>query len=239
MKTASVPDSNIVATQKLLEASVGLPALRRLVYASSSSVYGDAKGKGELREDMLCEPLSPYSITKLAAEQLCSAYFKNFRVPTVALRYFSVYGPGHRPDMAAHIFTRAILGGEPIIAHRGNRDRDFIYVGDVVSANLLARYAPAGGIFNVGGGAVVTLAKMIRTLEALTGKKADVHWVKNPPGNVHLTKADLTRSRRILGYNPQVGIEEGLAREIEYIKELYGFDLSSTSSSAIRSSRSL
>ena len=220
--------NNITATQRLLEACLDenhrpLTSLEKFIYASSSSVYGDARGRGDLHEELPCLPLSPYGITKLAAEHLCSAYFVNLGVPTVSLRYFSVYGPGHRPDMAANIFIRLLFRGEPISAHKGNHARDFTYVGDVVAANLLARFAPAGSIFNVGGGAVVTLEEMIRTLERLTGRQAEINWIDNPPGNVHLTRADLTRARTILGYSPKVGIEQGLASEVAYIKKLYGY----------------
>ncbi|MDI6731966.1 MAG: GDP-mannose 4,6-dehydratase [Candidatus Margulisbacteria bacterium] len=214
-------NNNILATQRLLEALIGIDTLKRFVYASSSSAYGDAGGQA-LAETAPCRPFSPYGVTKLSAEQICLAYFANFHIPVVALRYFSVYGPGQRPDMSFHQFIKVMLAGQPIRAHRDQVGRDFTFVGDVVQANLLARFAPAGEVFNVGGGKVVTIPQVIEILQRLIGQdQAEITWIDNPPGNVRHTSADLTKARNVLGYAPQTGIEQGLAAEIAYIRNLY------------------
>lgn len=212
--------NNVVATFDLLEASKNLPFLRKFIYASSSSVYGEIMGT-KLSEEMVCRPFSPYGVSKFTAEQLCHVYFENYKVPTISLRYFSVYGPGQRPDMAFHGFIKNLFEGNPLTAHDGEHARDFTYIGDVVQANILAQEAPAGEIFNVGGGSVVPLIDVIQILEEITDKSAQINWVNNPPGNVRYTEADLTKSRRVLGYKPKVGIREGLANEVKFIKGLY------------------
>jgi UDP-glucose 4-epimerase len=216
--------NNISATQRLLEAAVGLQGLRRFVYASSSSVYGIAGGS--LNEEQPCLPYSPYGLTKYAAELLCrGAYQRNFGVPTVSLRYFSVYGPGHRPDMAFHQLIRAAYTGERFVAHLGGHERDFTYVGDVVTANVLAMRAPqstvVGKVYNVGGGQPVTLDHVIGLVKRLTRREINLDWIDNPPGNVTRTEADLTLARQDLGYTPQTNIEDGLRQEVQYIRELY------------------
>ncbi|MFH1386964.1 MAG: NAD-dependent epimerase/dehydratase family protein [bacterium] len=217
--------NNITGTSRLLQACVGLPRLKKIIYASSSSVYGDQPVGTALTEELECRPISPYGVSKLTAELMCRAYTREKRVPTVSLRYFSVYGPAQRPDMGFHKFACALLNEEGFDAHKGNHQRDFTYVGDVVQANLLAQNAPDGEVFNVGGGSVVSLEQAIAILENITGKKAHPNWLENPAGNVHFTQAGLAKSREILGYNPEVGIEDGLRSQVNYLlqnRELYG-----------------
>lgn len=214
---------NIGATQRLLEASVGAPRLRRFVYASSSSVYGDAPTL-PVTEETLPRPLSPYGVTKLAAEHLCLLYWKSYRVPTVALRYFTVYGPRQRPDMAFHRFGKAMLEGSELhVFGDGEQTRDFTYVGDIVEANLLAADAPeaAGHVFNIAGGSRVALREVLDLLERLSGRQANVCFEASARGDARDTYADTTQARRMLGYSPKVALCEGLAAELAYLRELY------------------
>src|SRR5665647_95358 len=163
--------NNIEVTQRLLEYYKN-KSLKKFIYASSSSVYGDAPLP--MREDMRLQPVSPYGVSKLAAEHLCYLYWKNFSLPTVSLRYFTVYGPRQRPDMAINKFVKAILNNSPItLFGDGSQTRDFTYVSDVVKANILASVAGApGSIFNIGGGSRITVNELIQELEKNCGKPA-------------------------------------------------------------------
>jgi len=209
--------NNIEATQLLLEACTR-SRLERVVYASSSSVYGDAVAL-PMREDALPQPVSPYGVTKLAAEQLCYLYHVNYGVPTVSLRYFTVYGPRQRPDMAFHRFLRAALRGEPITLYGdGEQTRDFTYVHDAVSATAAAatRGVP-GRVYNIGGGSRVSMNQVI----AMIGRVADRPPLVNADpvqrGDMRHTYADTTRARQDLGFAPVVGLEEGLASEYRWL----------------------
>ncbi len=161
---------NVDATQRLLEAVKDHP-LARLVYASSSSVYGDAVSL-PMREDAVPQPVSPYGVTKLAAEHLCGLYHTNYGVPAVSLRFFTVYGPGQRPDMGFHRFLRAAHLGEPIAIYGdGEQTRDFTYVGDVVAALLAAgNRGQPGGVYNIGGGSRVSINQVLASIETLVGR---------------------------------------------------------------------
>lgn len=211
---------NILTTQRLLEAAKDA-SLTKFVYASSSSVYGDAE-TFPTSETARPQPVSPYGVTKLAAEHLCSLYFRNFGIPTVSLRYFTVYGPRQRPDMGFHIFLRAILTGQPIRVYGdGQQTRDFTFIADAVQANMLAAtVAPAGGIYNIGGGSRVTLLEVLRMLERITGRTADLRFEEAQKGDARHTAADTTRARSEMGYEPKVGLEEGLTREAAWMAEL-------------------
>lgn len=214
---------NIAATQRLLEAAVSAPDLRRLVYASSSSVYGDAPAL-PVTEETLPQPVSPYGVTKLAAEHLCTLYWRNYGVPTVSLRYFTVYGPRHRPDMAFHQFGKALLESGMIVVHGdGTQTRDFTYVSDVVEANILAATTPGveGQIFNIAGGSRVSVREVIRTLEELSGRKVLIDYRETALGDVRHTYADISRAQRLLGYQPAVSLRDGLAAELMYLETLY------------------
>ncbi|MEA2392178.1 MAG: hypothetical protein QOJ82_69 [Solirubrobacteraceae bacterium] len=212
--------NNVLATQRLLEASRINPQ-RRFVYASSSSIYGDALTL-PTSEDTIPRPFSPYGMTKLSAEQLCDIYHANHGVQTVALRYFSVYGPRQRPDMAFHRFCRAAARGEALeVLGDGTQTRDFTYVGDVVRATRAAAEAQdaPGRVYNVGGGSRVSLNHTIELLAGIAGRPLHVRRHDREHGDVIDTGADIRRARRELGFEPQVSLQEGLAAEFEWIAD--------------------
>ncbi|QLE51740.1 NAD-dependent epimerase/dehydratase family protein [Nostoc sp. C057] len=216
-------ERNINATQVLLEAAKDAKQLKRLVFASSSSVYGDAETL-PTHEGICPEPVSPYGITKLAAETLCRLYYKNFGVPSVSLRYFTVYGPKQRPDMAFHKFFKSILQDEAIpIYGDGQQTREFTFVGDIVAANLAAASTPqaVGEIFNIGGGSRVVLAEVLDTIEEIVGKPIKRNHIEKAMGDARHTAADVSKAQKILGYQPQVSLREGLTQEWQWIKSLY------------------
>jgi nucleoside-diphosphate-sugar epimerase len=208
---------NVLATQRLLEAVKG-SALHRFVYASSGSIYGDAHAL-PITEDTVPQPVWPYGVTKLASEHLCHLYHVNSGVPTVRLRYFAVYGPRQRPDMAFHKFIRAMLRGERIPVYGdGEQTRDLTYVSDVVEAIVRAVDAPAGSVFNVAGGSGVSVNHVIGTLEGLLGRPALADRQERQAGDQHHTWADTTAARETLGYMPRVGPAEGMAAEVEWLR---------------------
>jgi UDP-glucose 4-epimerase len=194
-------EHNVRATQMLCEAMKGTGA--RLVYSSSSSVYGQT-AQLPMREDHLTQPLSPYGVTKLAAEALCLLYAAGHGLPVACLRYFTVYGARQRPDMAFHKFIAAMLAGESIdVFGSGTQTRDFTYVSDAVAANLAAaEYRGNETIFNIGGGSRVSLHTVIDLLARLTGKTPDVRYRETQKGDVMHTMADISRAARELGYAP-------------------------------------
>ncbi len=201
---------NIDSTQRLLEACVGLK-VERVVYASSSSVYGD-EVTIPMTERALPQPLSPYGVTKLAAEQLCYLYFVNFGVPTVSLRYFTVYGPRQRPDMGFHRFFSAILAGQPLVQFGdGLQTRDFTFVADAVTATAAAavRGVP-GRVYNIGGGARVSLLEVFDLIARVSGRVVTVDHQGPQKGDMRDTYADTSRARADLGFAPSVTLEEGL-----------------------------
>ena len=213
---------NVLATQRLLE-RYKRSRLERFVYASSSSIYGDAESY-PTSEAMLPRPFSPYGVTKLAGEHLVLLYGRNFGTPVAALRYFTVYGPRQRPDMAFHRFCRAMLANEPITVYGdGHQSRDFTFVADAVEANVRAwqRAAPQG-VYNVGGGSQVEVLEAIALLENSLGRKARVNLEARPAGDPLRTRADATRLASDLGYATKVGIADGLAAQAEWARTLYG-----------------
>ena len=209
-------EHNVLATQRLLEAAKGR-GIAKFVYASSSSIYGDTPDL-PMREDSLPRPISPYGVTKLAGEHLCQLYHYNFGVPTVSLRYFTVYGPRQRPDMAFHRFIRAILEGKPIVVYGdGEQTRDFTFVADAVEATVLAMRCEATGVaFNIGGGSRVTVNRAIELLEDIIGKRAVVEHREPQHGDVRHTLADTSVARKALGFAPKVGLEEGLRAQVAW-----------------------
>jgi len=213
-------DSNIRATQVLCEACRGR-RVDKFVYASSSSVYGDTAAL-PMNESHPTRPHSPYGVTKLAAEALCLLYKRNFGLPVAALRFFTVFGPRQRPDMAFHKFIAAALDGRPLRVYGdGTQTRDFTYVSDIVDANLRAmRYRGGESVFNIGGGNRIALSAALEVLAAGFGNRARPEIVFEDPvkGDVMNTYADISLAKRELGYAPRVGLEEGLAREIEWIE---------------------
>jgi len=209
--------NNVEATQVLLEALVGRP-VERVVYASSSSVYGDAAAI-PMTEDALPQPVSPYGVTKLAAEQLCHLYHVNHGVPTVALRYFTVYGPRQRPDMAFHRFFRAAIAGQPITIYGdGEQTRDFTFVADAVAATLAAgdRGAP-GRVYNIGGGSRVSVNQVLDLVGRVSGRPLDVRHDAPQKGDMRDTFADTSRARADLGFSPAVTLEQGLEAEYRWL----------------------
>lgn len=212
--------NNIEATQVLLEACVDA-TLERLVYASSSSVYGDNVTM-PMREDALPQPVSPYGVSKLAAEQLCYLYFANFNVPTVSLRYFTVYGPRQRPDMGFHKFLRATMRNEPIAVYGdGEQTRDFTFVADAVEANVLAaRRGVPGRVYNIGGGSRVSVNDVLTMIARVTNHAPRIVSEPEQKGDMRHTYADTSLARADLGFVPAVGLEEGLTAEYRWLSEL-------------------
>ena len=211
--------NNIEATQMLLEVCATL-ALERVVYASSSSVYGDHVPM-PMREDALPQPVSPYGVSKLAAEQLCYLYFANYGVPTVSLRYFTVYGPRQRPDMGFHKFLRATIRGEPITLYGdGEQTRDFTFVADAVSATVAAatRGIP-GRVYNIGGGSRVSINDVLELVGRVAGRRPLITVDPAQKGDMRHTYADTSLARAELGFLPAVGLEEGLTAEYQWLAE--------------------
>ena len=217
-------DNNIVATQRLLEAA-RVASLKKFVFASSSSVYGDAPAL-PTRETTLPQPVSPYGVTKLAAEHLCSLYGRNFGVPTVSLRYFTVYGPRQRPDMAFYQFITALLDGRELAVNGdGEQTRDFTYVADIVAATLAAagQEEPAADrVYNIGGGARVSVNQVIALLERITKKSARIVRRPAQPGDAHDTFADCARARSALRFSPSFDLERGLQAEVAWLEQGHG-----------------
>ena len=212
-------ENNVDASQHLLEACAGLP-LHRFVYASSSSVYGD-NATIPMREEALPQPVSPYGVTKLAAEHLCRLYFVNHGVPATSLRYFTVYGPRQRPDMAFHRFLRAALNGDPITLYGdGEQTRDFTYVTNVVDGVIRAAETPAvaGEVFNVATSSRISLNQLLATLKRIFGSSVEPIYKDARPGDVRDSQADITKAQQKLGYEPAVGLEEGLRETVAWYR---------------------
>lgn len=213
--------NNVDASQQLLEACVGRK-LQRFVYASSSSLYGD-NVTIPMREDALPQPVSPYGVTKLAAEQLGYLYFVNHGVPATALRYFTVYGPRQRPDMAFHRFIRASLEGTPITLYGdGEQTRDFTYVADAVAATMAAgdRGVP-GRAYNVGGGSRVSMNQVIEIIGRVAGRPLEVRREPAQKGDMRDTYADTTLARADLGFSPSVTLEQGIEAEYRWLSSVH------------------
>ena len=215
--------NNVLATQHLLDAATRHP-VERFVYASSSSIYGQAE-RFPTPEDAVPKPWSPYGLTKLTAEHLCQLYHLNAGVPTVSLRFFSVYGPRQRPDMAFNIFCRAALEGRPIeIFGDGGQTRDFTFVADVVAAVRAAAEVSGidGEIYNVGGGSQVSLNETVELIEEIAGTKLEVIRRDKERGDVLDTGADTEKARSGLGFEATTPLEQGLAAEFAWLAEVSG-----------------
>jgi UDP-glucose 4-epimerase len=213
-------NNNVLGTQKILEACKGREGLR-VVYASSSSVYGET-AKFPMEEDDLPRPVSPYGVTKLAAEHLVRLYAVNHGLHTVSLRYFTVYGPRQRPDMAFHRLIKATFSGvEFTLFGSGDQTRDFTFVEDIVQANIdAARLGHAGGVYNLGGGTRTSMNDVVDLVERVTGKKAPVRRSGRERGDVSHTGASVLRAQADFGFQPQVSLEDGLRREAEFIEQV-------------------
>lgn len=209
---------NVLATQRLLE-SLKVTPVNRLVFAGSSSVYGDAE-MFPTKESALPRPVSPYGVTKLAAEHLALLYTKNFGIPAVSVRYFTVYGPRQRPDMAFSRFMRALADGQAIeVFGDGEQTREFTYVSDAVEGTIKAATADVvGQIFNLGGGSRVTINRVLATLEDISHIKLQRQTLPSAPGDPRHTGASINLARERLGWEPRVSLREGLTKQWEWFQ---------------------
>ena len=211
-------DTNITGTHHLLEAA-HQHGVGRFLFASSSSVYGLAK-KVPFTEDLpLPQTLSPYAATKIAGEHLCGNYAHLYGMKVVCLRFFTVYGPGQRPDLAIHKFTDAIHRGQSIPQYGdGSTRRDYTYIDDIVQGvtGALRYEGPSFDIFNLGENQTTTLSELIIEIEKALGKKAIIERLPEQQGDMPLTAADITKARQLLGYNPQTQIRDGIPKFVEW-----------------------
>lgn len=208
---------NIQLTQKLLEFYKD-SKIKKFVYASSSSVYGDTE-ELPMRENNLLKPFSPYGVTKLAGENLCFLYNRNYGVPTISLRYFTVYGPRQRPDMGIYKFVKSFLDGDVVkVFGDGNQTRDFTYIDDVVEANILAANTSIiGEIFNIGGGNRITVNELIKTISQITEKDTKILYIDDQKGDVKDTWADVNKAKSLLKWSPSINIKDGLQKFIKWM----------------------
>jgi nucleoside-diphosphate-sugar epimerase len=213
--------NNIDVTHRLLEASKHFP-LKKFIYSSTSSVYGEKTGK--VTEDAVPEPLSPYGITKLTGEYLCHVYRKSFAVPTVILRYFTVYGPRQRSDMAFHKFIRSLIEKKPIYIYGdGQQTRDFTYIYDctVATASVIYAKGVVGETINIGGKERASVIDVINLLENLANEKANIQFVSKAIGEPKHTWADISKAEMYLNYKPTVDLKSGLEKEFKYLRSIY------------------
>ena len=211
--------NNISVTQKILESLKNNTTLKKFVLASSSSVYGNQPSIMN-EETSLTRPVSPYGVTKLAAENLANLYFKNYKIPTVSLRYFTVYGPKQRPDMAFTRFFNSIIKDKKLsIFGNGEQTRDFTYVDDIVKATINAATSDSvGEIFNVGGGSVFSLSQIIEFMKEITEKEFEIDFSAEQKGDVKHTSADISKAEKLINYKSNTDIKYGLTQQYEYIK---------------------
>ncbi len=219
-------DTNIKGTFNLLE-NCKRTGCKRFVFASSSSVYGVNKKVPFAEEDPILQTISPYAMTKMAGEQMCSNYAHLSAIRCVCLRFFTVYGPRQRPDLAISKFTKRILDGQPIDKYgKGDTRRDYTFISDIVEGIVAAlahsgdASAPVCDIINLGGSQTVTLNEMIATIENAIGKKAIINEMPEQPGDVPLTSADVTKATRVLGFKPATHIDTGIPKFVEWFHEM-------------------
>ena len=213
-------DTNVDGTLHLLEAA-RVNGIERLIFASSSSIYGLSKTVPFSENQHLTETISPYAATKIAGEFLCSTYSHLYQIRIVALRYFTVYGPRQRPDLAIHQFTKKIYAGQPIDQFGdGTTRRDYTYIDDVIQGTMAAlEYnGPQFDIFNLGESETIRLMDLIAAIEKELGKKAKINRLPEQPGDVPLTCADISKAKKLLGYNPKTRLSEGLPRFIDWFR---------------------
>lgn len=211
-------ETNIIGTLNLLEAA-RTTGVDRFVFASSSSVYGASKRVPFSEEEHLTQTLSPYAATKIGGEFLCSTYSHLYQTRVVALRYFTVYGPRQRPDLAIHQFTRRIYAGEPIDQFGdGTTKRDYTYIDDIIQGTTaaLGYNGPIYDVFNLGESQTIQLKDLILAIENALGKKATINRVEEQPGDMPLTYADISKARKLLGYNPKTKLSEGLPKFVDW-----------------------
>jgi UDP-glucuronate 4-epimerase len=215
-------DTNVIGTLHLLEAA-RVTGVERFIFASSSSVYGASKTVPFSEDQHLTQTLSPYAATKIAGEFLCSTYSQLHQIRVVVLRYFTVYGPRQRPDLAIHQFTRRIYAGQPIDQFGdGSTRRDYTYIDDVIQGTMAAlKYdGPLYDLFNLGESETIQLKELISALENALGKKAKVNRLPEQRGDMRLTYADVSKARKLLGYNPTVKFSEGLPKFIDWFLQI-------------------
>jgi UDP-glucuronate 4-epimerase len=213
-------DTNVNGTLHLLEAA-RMTGVERFIFASSSSVYGISKTVPFSEDLHLTQTISPYAATKIAGEFLCSTYSHLYRLRVVALRYFTVYGPRQRPDLAIHQFTKRIHAGQPIDQFGdGTTRRDYTYIEDIIQGTMAAlKYeGPLFDIFNLGENETIQLKDLIAAIEKALGKKAKINQLPEQPGDVPLTCADISKARKLLGYDPKTKFEDGLPRFIDWFR---------------------
>ncbi|HXP34303.1 MAG TPA: GDP-mannose 4,6-dehydratase [Chthoniobacterales bacterium] len=211
-------DTNVAGTLHLLEGA-RTSGVQRFIFASSSSVYGAAKKVPFSEEEHLTQTLSPYAATKIGGEFLCSTYSHLYKLRIVALRYFTVYGAGQRPDLAIHQFTRRIHAGQPIDQFGdGTTRRDYTYIDDIIQGTMAAlKYdGPMFDVFNLGESETIQLKGLIAAIEKALGKKAKINRLPEQPGDMPLTCADISKARKFLNYNPKTRFEDGLPRFIDW-----------------------
>jgi nucleoside-diphosphate-sugar epimerase len=210
---------NVTATQRLLEAAIRMRRLHRFIYASTSSVYG-RHSTGD--ESLPVRPTSPYGVTKLAAENLCRAYADERGLPLTVLRYFSVYGPRQRPDMGYHLFIEALFRDTPLTVYGdGQQVRGNTYIEDCIDATIASVQAIPGETYNLGGGEVASVWDVIGKLERIIGSKAVIRREPARAGDQRSTCADTRKLRQHLGWEPKIGLDEGLARQVEWQRSLF------------------
>ena len=215
-------ETNLIGTSNLLEA-MREAGCRRLVFASSSSVYGNNHKVPFHEDDRVDAPISPYAATKKAGEELCHVYHAVHGFSILALRFFTAYGPRQRPEMAIHAFTRRLFAGDPIpVFGDGSMERDFTYIDDVVNGVVSAvdhvMETETFAILNLGESEPIRLSRLVSALERATGREAVIDRLQVPPGDVDRTFADVSRARQLLGYQPRVGIDDGLRRFVEWYR---------------------
>src|SRR5947207_10878665 len=217
-------DTNVVGTLHLLEAA-RVTGVQRFIFASSSSVYGVSKAVPFSEDEHLIQTLSPYGATKVAGEFLCSTYSHLYQMRVVALRYFTVYGPRQRPDLAIHQFTRRIYAGQPIDQFGdGSTRRDYTYIDDIIQGTMAALNYSGSlyDVFNLGESQTIQLKDLIGAIENALGKKAKINRLPEQPGDMPLTCADISKARNLLGYNPKTKFNEGLPRFIDWFLKSRG-----------------
>jgi len=211
-------DTNVIGTLHLLEAA-RVTGIERFVFASSSSVYGASRTVPFSEKEHLIQTLSPYGATKIGGEFLCSTYSHLYQIRVVALRYFTVYGPRQRPDLAIHQFTRRIYAGQPIDQFGdGTTRRDYTYIDDIIQGTMAALDydGPLYDFFNLGESQTIQLKELISAIENAVGKKAKINQLPEQPGDMPLTYADISKARRLLGYDPKTKLMEGLPRFVDW-----------------------
>jgi UDP-glucuronate 4-epimerase len=211
-------DTNVAGTLHLLEAA-RMTGVERVIFASSSSVYGASRSPPFSEDGTLGQTLSPYGATKIAGEFLCSTYSHLYQIRVVALRYFTVYGPRQRPDLAIHQFTRKIHAGKPINQFGdGTTSRDYTYIDDVIQGTMAALHYDGAmfDVFNLGESETIQLKDLIAAIERALGRKARINQLPEQPGDMPLTCADVSKARQLLHYNPTTRLDEGLPRFVEW-----------------------